>query len=225
VTADRAASLADWLAPTRAALLIVDMQVDFGAPDGALGRAGVDLSAVPAALAGAERLADAARQAGVTVIFVGLRTHPETDSAAWFERARRLGGDTQAALCRDGEPGAAFIGPTPSADELVIAKTRYSAFFGTRLDEILRSRGLDTLVVCGLTTECCIDCSVRDAFHLDYQLFVAADACAAYEADLHAGALKSLALNCAILVQVDDAIEAWSAPTGWSGHSPGPPVS
>ncbi len=191
--------------------MVIDMQVDFASPDGALGLAGVDLSAVPPALAAAERLADAARRAGAPVIFVGLRTSPETDSPAWAERSRRRGGSPEAegALCRAGERGADFVGPTPRAGEIVIGKTRYSGFYGTDLDATLKARGIDTLVVCGLTTECCVDCTVRDAFHLDYQVFLATDACAAYEPDLHAGALKSLDLNCAILTDTDQLAAAW----------------
>jgi len=210
VTIDRSAALVEWLAPARTAVVIVDMQVDFGARDGVLGLAGVDISAVPSALAAAERLAEAARAAGAAVMFVGLQTRPETDSPVWAERTRRLDGDPAASLCRAGSPGAAFIGPTPRSGETVIAKTRYSAFVGTSLDELLRARGADTLVVCGLTTECCVDCTVRDAFQQDYHVFLATDACAAYEADLHEGALKSLALNCAILIDVDEAVAAWS---------------
>ena len=203
--------LADWIAPGRAALVIIDMQVDFASPEGALGRAGVDLSAVPAALAAAERLAAAARAAGAPVLFVGLQTDPGLDSHAWAERMRRRGGDPDAegGLCRAGTAGAEFVGPTPRDGELVMGKLRYSAFFGTDLDAELTRRGIDTVVVCGLTTECCIDSSVRDAFHLDYHVFVVSDACAAYEPDLHAGALKSLDLNCAILVETDQVVAAW----------------
>jgi ureidoacrylate peracid hydrolase len=204
-------ALADWIAPGRTALLVVDMQADFGAPEGALGRSGADLSAVPAALAGAERLAEAARGAGVPVIFVALRTAPEQDSSAWIERVRRNGGDPEreVALCRVGTPGAAFVGPKPREGELVVPKLRYSAFFRTGLDAVLKSRGVDTLVVCGLSTDCCVDCTVRDAFHLDYQVILARDACAAYEAQLHAAALRSLELNCAILAGVDEIVVAW----------------
>lgn len=213
MTDEPVAGVADWLAPTRVALVIVDMQVDFASPDGAIGRAGADLSAVPDALVVAEHLAKAARLAGTLVVFVGLRTRPETDSATWRERIRRLGGDPNRdmAFCREDEPGAAFVGPRPEPGEIVIAKTRYSAFFDTDLDSALKSRGVDTLVVCGLTTESCVDCTVRDAFHLDYHVFIAADACAAYEADLHLGALKSLGLNCAILTSGRAVAAAWGA--------------
>ncbi len=204
--------LAAWIAPGRTALVIVDMQTDFASPDGAVGRAGADLSAVPAALAAARRLADAARAAGAPVVFVGLTTTPEDDSTAWAERLRRQGGEPGPglALCRAGTRGAAFVGPIPLVGEPVVTKVRYSGFFRTDLDAQLQRLGVDTLVVVGLTTDCCVDCTARDAFHLDYHVFVAADACAAYDADLHAAALRSLALNCAILVTADDVVAAWA---------------
>ena len=205
-------AFADWIAPARTALLVVDMQADFGSPEGALGRAGVDLSAVPAALAGAEALAEVARDAGAPVVFVALRTSPERDSPAWAERVRRTHGnlDLEFGLCRAGTPGAAFVGPTPRPGELVVSKLRYSGFFGTGLDTELKRLGVDTLVVCGLTTDCCIDCTVRDAFHLDYQVFIARDACASYDAALHVSTLASLELNCAILASVGEIVAAWT---------------
>jgi nicotinamidase-related amidase len=205
-------SLAEWIAPARTALLIIDMQVDFGSPEGAVGQWGVDLSTVPAALAAAERLAQGARAAKVPVIFVGLMTSTQTDSPAWSERMRRRGGDpeSESGLCRIGERGSDFYGPRPAPGERVIAKTRYSGFHGTDLDDVLKALSIDTLVVCGLTTECCVGSTAWDAFHLDYHVFVAQDACAAYESDLHSGALKSLELNCAILVTSADVAAAWA---------------
>jgi ureidoacrylate peracid hydrolase len=205
--------LADWIAPARTALVFVDFQVDFAAPGGRLAEWGADLSTVPAALAAAERLARAARKAGVLVALVGMQTTPQSDSPAWAERMRRRGGDPviDLALCRRGDPGAAFVGPQPQPGDLVVDKTRFSGFRGTSLDAELRLRGIDTLVICGMTTECCVDCTVRDAYHLDYQVFLVGDACAAYEPDLHDGALKSLDLSCAILVTADQAAKAWAA--------------
>lgn len=205
--------LAGWIAPGRTAVLIIDMQVDFAAPEGVLGGHGVDMSVVEPALAAAERLTDSARAAGVPVVFVGLFTTPETDSPAWNERMRRRGGDPEVdtVLCRAGQVGSDFYGPRPAPGELVVAKTRYSGFVGTDLDVQLRKMGVDTLVVAGLTTECCVDSTVRDAFDLDYHVFVAADACAAYEADIHAASLKVMELNSAILTTTDEVAAVWSA--------------
>ena len=201
-----------WIAPGRTALMIVDMQVDFAAPEGVIGRMGVDLSAVAPALAAAERLAEAARRAGVPVIFVGLSTSPRTDSPMWRERMSRRGGDPniESDLCRAGQSGSDFFGPKPAEGELVIEKTRYSAFFGTGLGDILRGQGIDTLVLCGLTTECCVDCSARDAFHQDFHVFVPSDACAAYEIDVHEAALKAMDLNFAILTDASTVVSGWS---------------
>ncbi len=202
--------LAGWIAPGRTAVLVIDMQVDFGSPDGALG-AFIDMGVVAPALAAAEKLVVDARAAGVPVVFIGLSTTAETDSPAWNERMRRRGGnpDTDAALCRAGEVGSEFYGPKPLPGELVVLKTRYSGFVGTDLDLQLTRLGVDTLVVAGLTTECCVGGTVQDAFHLDYHVFVAADACAAYEADIHEASLKVMELNSAILTDTAAIANAW----------------
>jgi nicotinamidase-related amidase len=204
--------LAQWIAPGRTAVVIIDIQVDFAAPDGALGLAGVDMSVVAPAVQASERLADMARKAGVPVVFVGLQTQDTLDSPAWLEWQRRQGRppSEESALCRIGQRGADFYGPQPQAGELVIGKIRYSGFFGTNLNAGLHALGVDTLIVCGLTTECCIDCTVREAFHLDYHVFIATDASAAYDTETHESALKNLELNCAILVTTDQVQAAWA---------------
>ena len=209
--------LAAWIAPERTAVVVIDMQVDFALPEGALGKAGLDMTVVQPALAAAVRLVDAARAANVPVVFVGLQTSAETDSPAWRERMIRRGGDpnSESALCREGTRGAAFAGPTPRPGEPLVAKTRYSGFYDTDLQSVLTGLGADTLVVCGLTTECCVDCTVRDAFHLDYQVFLPADACAAYDVALHEASLQSLELNCAMLTTTDEVVAAW---TGVDAH-------
>jgi nicotinamidase-related amidase len=205
-------ALADWIAPERTAVLIIDMQVDFASPEGTCAKAGCDMSAVPAALAAAERLAQAARQAGAQVVFPKLETHPSTDSAAWQERRRRRYGaprEDDTYPCRVGKRGSDFYGPQPEPGELVVPKVKYSAFFGTDLDAQLKARGIDTLIFAGLTTECCVDSSVRDACHLDYHIFIATDACAAYGQDIHDASLKVLEMNCGILTEVTAVEAAW----------------
>nr|WP_232793126.1 isochorismatase family cysteine hydrolase [Caulobacter hibisci] len=192
-------------------MAVIDIQVDFASPDGLLGQYGVDMGMAGPAVDAAAALVAVAREAGVPVVFVGLFTSPESDSPSWNERMRRRGGDpdSEAALCRAGQPGSAFYGPQPAQGELVVAKTRYSGFVGTDLDARLKAMGVDTLVVCGLTTECCVAATAADAFDLDYHVFVAADACAAYEPDLHEVALKTMALNTAILTDSVEVAKAW----------------
>jgi ureidoacrylate peracid hydrolase len=202
-------SLKDWIAPARTALLLVDMQVDFASPDGALGRNGADMTAAQAAIRNAAMLADAARAAKVPCLFARLITTPSDETGTLQEWKARRGHEKDPLLCREGTRGAEFVGPQPLAGEAVFTKSRYDAFAGTNLDAHLRGLKRDTLVIAGLTTECCVDSTARDAFERDYHVFIAADAVAAYEKDLHDAALKALELNCAILASSADIATAW----------------
>jgi ureidoacrylate peracid hydrolase len=202
-------TLKDWITPGRTALLLIDMQVDFAAPDGALGKAGFDMTAPQAAVAKAEKLAKAARGAAVPLVFVRLITRPDEESDFLREWKARRGSDDPP-LGREGSRGAQFVGPTPMGGDYVVSKSRYNPFDGTRLDESLRAMGRDTLVVCGLTTECCIAAAVQDGFARDYHVFVAADAVAAYEPDLYQVTLKALELSFARLAQTADIVAAWN---------------
>jgi ureidoacrylate peracid hydrolase len=202
-------SLKDWIAPARTALLLVDMQVDFASPDGALGRDGIDMTAAQAAIRNAVLLAEAARAAKVPCLFARLITTPSDETGILQEWKARRGHEKDPLLCREGTRGAEFVGPQPLAGEAVFSKSRYDAFAGTSLDAHLRGLKRDTLVIAGLTTECCVDSTARDAFERDYHVFIAADAVAAYEKDLHEAALKALELNCAILAASADIAAAW----------------
>ncbi|HET7086788.1 MAG TPA: isochorismatase family cysteine hydrolase [Rhizomicrobium sp.] len=199
---------ADWIAPKRTALLVIDCQVDFGARDGEMARRGADMTAPEAALAKAEQLVKAARAAGVAVIFVRLISNPGAESRVIHE-ARARQNETGPDLCVEGTHGADFIGPLPHPEEMVISKNRYSAFARTGLGDRLHSIGVDTLVLAGLTTECCVASSAWDGFELDFHVFIAADACAAYEAALHGHALKALALSGAVVAETAAFQKIW----------------
>lgn len=200
-----------WIAPSRTALCVIDIQVDFAAPDGLMASFGADLASVPAAVEKAGALVSSARSAGVQVVFVGLRTSPETDSDVWRTRMRRQGDDpdTGSAVCRAGTYGAEFFGPQPAASDMVFYKRKYSGFYETDLDAGLRQLGIDTLAVCGLTTECCVESTVRDAFHRDFSVFVVTDATAAYDQRLHESSLEAMDVNFAIMAEATDVLAAW----------------
>jgi biuret amidohydrolase len=206
-----AAQLAPMIAPDRSALLIVDVQEDFASPTGAMGRTGLDLSAVEAAIDHIDALAHAARICGVPIVFARVITRPETDTKALRLFMQRSGRDPDQsmAICRAGTSGAGYYRIAPQAGDLEVEKHLFSSFVGTTFDDMLRGRKIDTLVVTGITTECCVDCTVRDAFHHDYNVFVVADACAAYDEATHLGALNGLAKNCALLVDTARVTAAW----------------
>jgi ureidoacrylate peracid hydrolase len=197
-----------WIAPNRTALVLIDMQVDFGSPDGEMARRGADVGACQPAVAKAVQLTDAARAAGVPVVFVRLLTHPGGENRIVRESKERQG-DDQPDLCVEGSRGADFIGPQPQDGEAIFSKTHFSAFARTGLADQLHAQGVDTLVLAGLTTECCVQSSAWDAFERDFHIFIAEDACAAYDEALHRHALKALQLSAAIVVPVAALVAAW----------------
>lgn len=198
----------DWIAPARAALVLIDCQVDFGAPDGEMAKRGVDVKPAQAAMKQAEALALAARGAEVAIVFVRLLTHPGGENRIASEAKARHGKD-EPDLCAQGTHGADFIGPQPRPGDIIVSKTHFSAFARTGLAEQLHAQGVDTLVLAGLTTECCVASSAWDAFERDFHVFIASDACAAYEASLHEGALRALELSGATLSDAAAISAAW----------------
>lgn len=198
----------EWLAPARTALVLIDIQADFGAPEGEMARRGADIAPAQAAVKQAEALTKAARAAGVAVAFVRLLNNPKGVSRIEREAKARRGAD-EPDLCVEGTPGAGFIGPRPDAADLVVSKTHYSGFARTGLADQLHARGIDTLVLAGLTTECCVAATAWDAFERDFHVFIAADACAAYEEGLHQQTLRALALSGAIVAPVETLAAAW----------------
>lgn len=198
-----------WVAPQRTALLLIDFQVDFAMPEGEMAKQGADVRSAQRALAQAETLAAAARAAGVTLVFTRSLARPESDGPVIEEAKTRRGEQGAPRLCAEGTHGAAFVGPQPRDGELVVSKHRYNIFHGTGLDGALKARGVDTLVVTGLTTECCVQSSVWAAFENKLHVFIAADAVAAYEEDLHVTSLKAMELSGANLVRAADLLAAW----------------
>jgi ureidoacrylate peracid hydrolase len=178
------------VSPSRTALLVIDIQRDFASPDGAMAKAGADMTAVAPAVTQAQALVEAARAAGVLLVF-----------------SRVVAPDGP--VGRAGTGGTDFVDPLPRADELVVSKPRYSVLAGTGLAETLNAKGIDTLVLCGLTTECCIQSSAWAAFELDFHVLLATDAMAAYQPDLHQAALRALELNGAILAPTAAIAAAW----------------
>jgi nicotinamidase-related amidase len=199
---------AEWVSPARTALLVIDIQADFAAPDGAVAQQGADMTAIYPAVAQAQALVAAARAAHVPCVFTRAVTVPHLETAVEREAKSRRG-DHGPGLCCEGTPGAAFMAPLPLDGDLVVSKHRYSVFAGTDLAEQLRERGIDTLVLCGLTTECCIQSSAWDGFERDFHIVIAADAVAAYQPALHQAALQALELNGAILAETAELAAAW----------------
>lgn len=205
-----ALDLAGMIDPARSALVVIDVQTDFASPGGAMARMGADLSGVEAALDNVETLIAAARGSGVCVAFARVVTRPQTDSTALKNLNARKGLAPSALdLCREGDPGSGYYRVVPLPGEIEVSKRLFSAFHGADLDQRLRERNVDTLILVGLTTNCCIDATARHGFHLNYNVFVVADATAAYGEEAQRQALAALAQNCALIVESAEVRSTW----------------
>jgi len=159
-----------------------------------------------------------ARRAGVLVVFVRCdysTPHNRYLSDVWLEQAARRqgGGYTLSPVCQSGECGAEYYGVRPDATDIVVTKHRYDAFHGTDLDLILRSNGVRTVVLTGVSTHVCVETTARTAFVRDYYTVVVADGCAAYSAQEHEASLKVIDRFFAEVAVLDAIRPHWPAAT------------
>jgi nicotinamidase-related amidase len=205
-----ASELAAMIDPVRSALLLVDVQVDFASPAGAMARVGADLSGAPAVMERIAELVASARRAGACVAFAKLVTRPQTDSGALKRLNARKGHAPEAiALCREGEAGSGYYQVSPLPGDVEAQKRLYDAFHDTNLEAQLRERRIDTLVVAGFTTHCCVESTCRAAFHRDFNVFVVSDATGAYDSQRHYAALHALRETCALVTDTASVVSAW----------------
>lgn len=202
----------------RAALVIIDMQRDFLEPGGFGAALGNDVSLLMAAVEPCRRVLAGARAAGMLVIHTREGHRPDLSDAprAKLERGapdRRIGapGPMGRILIR-GEAGHDIVPAlAPVADEPVIDKPGKGAFYQTDLDLMLRNRGIETLLVCGVTTEVCVHTTVREANDRGYRCLVLGDACASYFPDFHAVGLAMIAAQGGIFGWVSTTDEVLAA--------------
>ena len=194
-----------------AALLLVDYQRGFLHPDGFVARQGRDVSTCAAAARQGYALARAARAAGMPVIWTRHVLRPDhADGGLLVTELRPRMGQLKA-LARgtpDVEiPEEAGVAP----EDFVLNKPRNSAFFGTMLDVVLASNGIRALMVGGVTTSMCVECSVRDSAQRDIRTFVVRDACADFDQRRHDAALESMAFCFARVIGANEAASAIAA--------------
>ena len=181
------------------ALLIIDMQRDFLEPGGFGAALGNDVSLLRAAVEPCRAVLAAARKAGITVIHTREGHRPDLSDAPRLKVERgdpalRIGaaGPMGRILVR-GEPGHDIIPELyPAPGEPVIDKPGKGAFCQTDLELILRNRGIETLLVCGVTTEVCVNTTVREANDRGFRCIVLSDCCASYFPEFHQAGLAMI---------------------------------
>lgn len=224
-------SLEQKVHPSRAAVVVVDVQNDFFHDDGYLGKLGAPLDAIQAMVPKLEQLLDAARQAGVPVIHV-ISYHDEAfASVVVTEQKLRNGHDLtedgrtrrDAPYCVRGTFGAELYGVKALPGEEVVVKLRYSGFQGTNLDLLLRSWGIQTVILAGAATNVCVESTARDVYSHDYYLVFLEDCTATMSPVDHEHTLKMIDTYFGQVAKSEDLIEAWASGRGAEpGTVPGP---
>src|ERR1700734_2665263 len=176
----------------KSALVIIDMQRDFLEPGGFGAALGNDVSRLQAAVEPCRQVLDAARRVGMLVIHTREGHRPDLTDAPPHKVGR---GDPATRIGAPGPMGRILVRVEsghdvipqryPPADEPVIDKPGTGAFYQTDLDLMLRNRGIDTLLVCGVTTEVCVNTTVREANDRGLRCIVLSDCCASYFPDFH----------------------------------------
>jgi ureidoacrylate peracid hydrolase len=203
------ATLAERLHPLHACLLVVDLQNDFCADGGYVNRLGRDVRACQAVIGPIGSMVEAARTAGVPVIWL----HAEYDADVVPEpmRLRQAKIGSGAPCCARGSWGAEPYGLAPAPHETVVRKHTFSGFTGTSLDALLRSRGVRTLVVVGVQTNVCVESTLREGHSLGYYVVVPRDCVASHMPDEHAATLANTAFLFGDVVDSEGVTACWQA--------------
>ena len=196
---------------TATALVIIDMQRDFLEPGGFGETLGNDASQLSRAIKPCADVLNAAREAGILVVHTREGHLPDLSDAppAKIERGApslRIGdpGPMGRILIR-GEAGHDIIAALyPRDDEIVIDKPGKGAFYATELGDLLQKYGIENLLVCGVTTEVCVNTTVREANDRGYRCVVLADCCASYFPEFHDMGLKMIKAQGGIFGWVSD---------------------
>jgi ureidoacrylate peracid hydrolase len=172
------------------AVIVVDMENDFGSKGGMFDRAGINISMIQKVINPTSKVLAAARKAGIKIIYLKMGYHEDLSDIGSEESPNRVRhlhfmhvGDT--IIAPDGSKSRILIRNSwgteivrelkPQSDDIVIYKTRFSGFYKTELDSILKQLNKKYLIFTGCTTSICVESTVRDAMFRDYSSIVLED--------------------------------------------------
>jgi nicotinamidase-related amidase len=206
--------------PKKTALLIIDMQRDFVLPGGFGEALGNDVTPLQATVAPTRRVLDAARSLGMMIIHTREGHRPDLTDCPPTKLVRGRGktriGDAgpMGRILVRGEVGHDIVPELyPKAGETVIDKPGKGAFYATDLELILRNAGIKNLIVCGVTTEVCVNTTVREANDRGFNCVVLEDCVGSYFPEFQRVALEMIKAQGGIFGWVSDSKKALKALT------------
>ncbi len=175
------------ITPGETALIVVDMQNAYASKEGYLDLAGFDVSGTDLVIENINKTIEISRNAGIQVVFLqngwdsnyveaGGEGSPNWHKSNALKTMRKQPELSGRFLSKGGWDYELVDEIEPRETDWIIPKTRYSGFFNTNLDTMLRSRGIRNLIFTGIATNVCVESTLRDAFHLEYFSVVLSDA-------------------------------------------------
>ncbi len=175
------------LSPDETALIVVDMQNAYASPGGYLDLAGFDVTGAKPVIAAVAETVDISRKLGFTVVFLqngwdaAKQEAGTPDSPNWWKsnalKTMRARPELDGKLITRGTWDYELVAKLqPLPGEIVLPKPRYSGFFGTQLDAMLRARRIRNLLVVGVATNVCVESTIRDGYFLEYFPIMVKDA-------------------------------------------------
>jgi ureidoacrylate peracid hydrolase len=174
--------------PKQSAVIVVDMQNGYCSPGGYFSHLGVDLSPFDRVVTAISKMVSISRDAGIQVVWLQNGWDAQLKEAGGAHSVNQLKGnslrlmrersDLRGKLLTKGGWDYEIVDALkPDPGDIIVPKPRYSGFAGTALDSILRSRRIETLLVCGVATNVCVESTIRDAFFKEYFPVLIRDAC------------------------------------------------
>jgi len=180
--------------PAHTALIVIDFQRDFIDADGGCNAGGTGTERLAAIVPAAQAVVSSARASGIQVIHTREAYMPDlSDLNALKKQSKYVGREGLLGRCLvRGEPGHDFVAAMqPEPGEYVIDKPGFSAFYATDLEEHLRTRDVTHLIIMGVTYQCCVHSTLRDAVDRGYWSLTLDDCCAALDPNLE-GAVRQI---------------------------------
>jgi ureidoacrylate peracid hydrolase len=196
--------------PSRAAVLVVDMQNDFCHENGIIARQGRNMAFKKAMAPRLARFLDTARRNRVPVIFIRQVNIRQSLSEVAMEQKRRTQPKAGGLICAEGSWGAEYYMVSPKPGEAVVTKHRYSGFNGTDLDLILRSMKVRSIILTGVATNACVETTARDGFMNDYYVVLLSDCTATSTVEDQEATLRNIRTYFGVVVDSKEVIACWT---------------